>query len=78
MGLIISVFHECFKKKDIEKPILNIVDIYDDDNDNKLISISDLIENKKINWSNNQSYHDIISETIKLRKKYRKCRSGTV
>jgi hypothetical protein len=73
--IIFDVFSDCFKKKDIEKPILTITGIYTDDN--KLLRLSDLIENNTVRWAKNHEemseihYYDMINETRRLRKKYR-------
>ena len=75
MGTVCCMFTVCFKKRELEKPILNIDEIYEDNNG--LTSLSDLIDNKQVQWSNNfdskseQEYLRMMNETMKIRKKYR-------
>ena len=74
MGGFYSMMSDCFKKRDIEKPILNIEGIYDDNN--VLTKLSDVIDNRKVQWStydsiSEQEYLRMISESKNLRKKYK-------
>jgi hypothetical protein len=74
MGTVCSMFSDCFKKRELEKPILNIDEIYEDNNG--LTRLSDLIDNKYVNWNNydsksEQEYLRMMNETMKIRKKYR-------
>lgn len=74
MGCIHSMFSNCFKKGEIETPILKIDEIYEQHNG--LSRLSDLIDNKEVLWKNNfdskseQEYFRMVNETTKLRKKY--------
>lgn len=74
MGGFYSMMSDCFKKGDIEQPILTIDGIYDDTN--RLTRLSDVIKNKKVQWStydsiSEQDYFRMVNETTKLRKKYK-------
>jgi hypothetical protein len=75
MGGFYSMLSDCFKKREIETPILNIDGIYDDNNG--LTRLSDLIDNKHVQWNNNfdsrseQEYFRMINDAAYLRKKYR-------
>jgi hypothetical protein len=74
MGGFYSMLSDCFKKKELETPILNIDGIYDDNN--VLTRLSDLIDNKQVQWSScdsraEQEYFRMINDAAYLRKKYR-------
>lgn len=74
MGGFYSMMSDCFKKGEIEQPILTIDGIYDDTN--RLTRLSDITKNKRVHWSNydsksEQDYFRMVNETTKLRKKYR-------
>ena len=74
MGGFYSMLSDCFKKGELEQPILTIDGIYDDTN--RLTRLSDVIKNKHVHWSNydsesEQDYFKIVNETTKLRKKYK-------
>jgi hypothetical protein len=71
MGSITSMFSDCFKpKQDIEKPILSV------DNCDKLTRLSDIIENKTVQWNTysantEEQYQRMLCETMNIRRKYR-------
>ena len=73
MGGFYSMISDCFKKGEIEQPILTIDGICDDTN--RLTRLSDIINTKRVHWSNydpksEQDYLRMVNETTKLRKKY--------
>jgi len=74
MGSVCTIFSDCFKKTELEKPILTFDVVYQDKNN--LTSLSDLIDNNYVQWKNNFDskseiqYLQTINETLKLRKKY--------
>ena len=70
MGSIASMFSDCIKTKDIEKPLIHIDGAYDINN--RFTRVSDLIENKTVQWhQKEQQYYRCLNETMYLRKKYR-------
>ena len=74
MGIVYSIFSDCFKKGELEKPILTIDKLNKDNNG--LTKLSDLIDNKYVNWNDyesksEQEYLRVVNDTMKLRKKYR-------
>ena len=74
MGSVYSIFSDCFKKGELENPILTIDTLYEDNKG--LTKLSYLIDNKYVNWNDyesksEQEYLRVVNETMKLRKKYR-------
>ena len=73
MGSIASMFSDCIKTKDIEKPLMHVDGVYDINN--RFTRVSDLVENKRVQWVDNskkeQNYYRCLNETMCLRKKYR-------
>lgn len=74
MGGFYSMISDCFKKGELEQPILTIDGIYDDTN--RLTRLSDVIKNKHVHWSNydsksEQEYFRMVNDAAYLRKKYR-------
>ena len=74
MGSIASMFSDCIKTKDIEKPLMHVDGVYDINN--RFTRVSDLVENKTVQWKEDnlqkeQNYYRCLNETMCLRKKYR-------
>jgi hypothetical protein len=69
-----NIFDCCYKKETIEESlIMNIAGVYDDTN--KLTRISDIIETRKPDWTNDRfsemRYNDMFNEAKALRNKMR-------